>query len=203
MNSDTQQQLQMVTMQQTQEWQTPMAMALEMVPNTSVCSTNSRLCGAITQISMITSMFVAMQQDQLQMRHTFLLQVQIVEQTLPTLIQMAMECLMVGKLSIEDGLVLRSPVRITGQWTLTTLMMQIGMRTAMGSQICVSISGLLSRMQVYRAICQKATWKPRLRPHNGLNLTQTTLIQMEMAYLMDGRPEEHVLGMCQELESIP
>ena len=63
MNSDTQQQLQMVTMQQTQELPTPMVMALEMVPNTSVCSTNSRLCGAITQISMITSMFVAMQQD--------------------------------------------------------------------------------------------------------------------------------------------
>ena len=63
MNSDTQQQLQMVTMRQTQELQTPMVMALEMVLNTSACSTNSRLCGATTQISMITSMFVVMQQD--------------------------------------------------------------------------------------------------------------------------------------------
>ena len=63
MNSDTQQQLQMVTMRQTQELQTPMVMALEMVLNTSGCSTNSHLCGATTQISMITSMFVAMQQD--------------------------------------------------------------------------------------------------------------------------------------------
>ena len=60
---------------------------------------------------------------------------------------MVMGCQMAGKLNTGDGLVLRLLVQTTGQWTLTILMMQIGMQTAMDSQICVSISGRLSRMQ--------------------------------------------------------
>ena len=131
MNSDIQLQLQMVTMQLIQESQIPMAMASVMAQNTSVYSTSSLLCGAITQISMITSMFVAMPQDQLRMRHTSHHLELTVEQTQPTRIQMGMECLMAGKLNIGDGLVLHSLVLTTGQWILTILMTQIGMLTEM------------------------------------------------------------------------
>ena len=60
MNSDIQPQLQMVTMLLIQESWIQMAMASEMAQNTSVYSMSSRLCGAITQINMITSMFVEM-----------------------------------------------------------------------------------------------------------------------------------------------